>query len=401
MAISSPLDLSPLVWVNPNAGTYSGSTLTALSNPGSAGGNFSLQGTIVKGASIGAFTTLDLSGEWLDLAQPALNTGVFTLVVWGKLSVAGSGVGGGGGCSVFGVGWPGHITSAKAGYLNYNNGGANSLAFGNACCSVDASHAPSFETNDGGVNHTNFFTALFQLGATNAQYRDNVLQTNINANANGTVPNFTANTWSYGAADSASSEFFNGAAAGYLLFDKVLSSTERGDLEAWIQSQASGAISGSASIAMPKPAITAAGVVSVKGVLSKAMPGPSLSASGAVAVQGSLSKTLPAPSLSAAGTVAVQGAASITMPPPGLSADGVVDAVPIEGAADITMPAPLLVATGRVTTPAASIGGASPAVLRRALREHENDQVIARQMAALKAQQEDDDEAALMLLLAA
>lgn len=235
MSITSPLDLGPLVWVNPTAGSYTGSNLTSLANSGTVGGSFTVTGTIAKSTAIGSFTTLrmDNVSKRLNLTH-AIASGVMTVVYWGKLTASG-GLNG-----IMGRDWP-SAGDAKAFYAN--TGAGETIAFAKGCCSVDPAHAPALDATAGGINDTSFHTLFWQMGATNALFKDNVSQT-ITTNATGAMPSTGSVSWNYGSTD-VTSEPANADIAGILVFDFALTSTQRNDLDTWIQGQAAGSVTAS------------------------------------------------------------------------------------------------------------------------------------------------------------
>lgn len=229
MAITSPLDLAPLVWLNPTAGSYTGSNLTSLANSGTVGGSFTVTGTIAKSTAIGNFTTLrmDNISKRLNLTF-AIASGVMTVVYWGKF--ASTTLNG-----IMGKGWPGD-SDAKAFYANAGSG--ETIAFAKGCCSVDPAHAPALDATAGGINDTSFHTLYWQMGATNALFRDNSGQT-ITTNAAGAMPSTGSVSWNFGSTDP-TSEPANADIGGILVFDFALTSTQRNDLDTWTQGQAAG-----------------------------------------------------------------------------------------------------------------------------------------------------------------
>lgn len=208
-----PSSLLPLVDVNPDNATYSGSNLSTIANAGTVGGSFSITGTISKTTS-GSLNLLNF-----DSASKRLNltfgvaSGTLTVLYAGKLNAVGPG-----GQGIIGKGWPGGLNSVAL----YANAGSNDcFLFGNGCCSVDASHAPSFQSVAGGLADTGFHTMVGTVGPTNALYEDAVLQAITgggNASEVASFPNPGTASWDFGVAD-ASSETLNGQIARLMILD--------------------------------------------------------------------------------------------------------------------------------------------------------------------------------------
>ena len=215
----NPISLNPLVWLDPTGNaTYSGSTLVTASNAGTAGGSFSIVGTLSKGAQ-GSLTPLVISNiaNRLTFSMPAINTGALSVFYAGSLiSAAINGI--------IGMDWPGG-TGAKACYADV--GAGDSYGFGYGCCDP-AVNAPAFYSATGGVGDTSFHTMTWQFGTSVGLWKDNASQT-LTQQAAGAMTNTLSQTWEFGCADTAT-ETANANVSTIIIFDYLLDNTQRTNL---------------------------------------------------------------------------------------------------------------------------------------------------------------------------
>lgn len=199
----TPASLSPIAWLDPTGNaTYSGSNLSTAANAGSAGGSFTITGTIAKVTSGSlSLLTMDNISKRLNLAF-AIASGTMTIWWAGKLNATGAGAAG---SPIMGYQWPASGTgiTAKAYYVNSGLPGDN-IFFGNDCCAVDAGHAPAFYSAAGGLSDSSFHTLVGTVGTTNALWRDGSAQTitgGSNASATGAMPSTGSISWDFGVGD--------------------------------------------------------------------------------------------------------------------------------------------------------------------------------------------------------
>jgi hypothetical protein len=105
-------------------------------------------------------------------------------------------------------------------------------------------------------------------------------------------------------------------------------------------------VTGTGSIALPKPSVAATGTETISGTGSVTLPKPSVAASGTQTISGTGSVSLPKPSLAGSGTETISGTGSVALPKPSLAASG---AETIAGTGSVALPKPRLVAAGTET----------------------------------------------------
>lgn len=230
MALWLPTDhptLQPLVWINYKQAVWSGSNLSSLANLGSAGGSFGMNGTIVKGAAIGAYNALYIndSNNYLSLSLGAWSAGpLYALGIFRLTSLSVAGLVGGPGT------WGGGNTTGLYAHIT---GGDGAYAFGNGWFA----NAPYFETDPAhNISAGQWYARGYLLRPTNQQERLNgqVYTTFAGQNA-GNTPAYASGTWKFGNIDPGSPGFegLGGDLAHLFLFNNAPDTDHLERLEAY------------------------------------------------------------------------------------------------------------------------------------------------------------------------
>lgn len=213
MALWTPADrlTEPKAWIRARSGTYSGSTLTAITNDGTGGsGPPTISGTVVKGATMNGKDTLRLEGgNTIGIPMNAWGSGgkLFAIAVYKSLYSSGERAffqaspawGSTGALGVYAADFAGDLWSAADGYNGYGGGGGS---------------GPYWYGGPGPPRQTLLMQSWF-FGPSNTKTRVNAVDQTPTFTVNGSVPNYDPGTYRLGevtGGEAANSDFAEWAA---------------------------------------------------------------------------------------------------------------------------------------------------------------------------------------------